>query len=408
MRIALIADSYVPARTSVAVQMQDLAKELASQGHEPTVIVPNAELTSAWSLDQVDGVEVLRIRAPRLKKVNYLRRAIGEFALSLFMLRGLSWSPLRDVVWDGVAWYSPTIFLGPFVKVLKRQSGCRTYLILRDIFPDWALDLGVLRPGFAYRLLKLVERYQYSVADVVGVQSPANLQYMSDWARTPNRRLEVLNNWLIESESELPPGSIVPTQFSDRTVLVYAGLMGHAQGLESLILLAERMRDRSDVGFLFVGDGTQVQRLRALATEKSLGNLVFHDEIEPREVTALLAECHIGLLALDPRLKTHNIPGKFLAYLRAGLPVLAVVNAGNDLEQLIPTEGVGRVCIGDSLDELHGMAEELIANPTERDRMGARGKELMLSMFSASRAAEQLVAGLRPTSVVADSKKLVS
>jgi glycosyltransferase involved in cell wall biosynthesis len=394
MRIAIVVDAYAPARTSAAVQIHDLAKELVARGHEPTVIVPSATLGSAWSLDRVDGVEVLRLRAFRTKDITHVQRAAAELLLSFVMLRNLGRSPARAVRWEGIVWYSPTIFFGPLVAQLKRRYRCRSYLILRDLFPDWAVDAGVMGRGLAYRVLKLVERYQYLAADVIGVQTPANLVHLDRYSG-PERRIEVLHNWL----SEAPIGASVVAlgsgPLSGRIVFVYAGNMGVAQGMDCLIELACRLRGRTDIGFLFVGRGSEVPRLRGLVEAMALDNVVFHDEIEPWEVPGLLARCHVGLLTLDPRHRTHNVPGKFLTYLRAGLPVLARVNAGNDLESLIDRRGVGCVCVGNAIDRLQQYAEELATDADVRKQMGARGRVLADEMFSVATAATQVIAGLK-------------
>ncbi len=394
MRIALIADAYPPLRTSGAVQLRDLAQEFVRQGHDVTVMVPLSELDTPWAIEMLDGVQVLRLAALRTKDTGYVRRTISEMLLSFAMLRGIRKSPFRSVQWDAVVWYSPSIFLGPLVAVLKRSARCRSYLVLRDIFPEWAVDMGLLRRGAVYRFFKVVERLQYSVADTIGVQSPSNLGYLAEWARRPGRGLEVLQNWLAPAPNVGASVSVAATPLAGRTIFVYAGNMGIAQGMDIVLDLAERLKNRRDIGFLFVGRGTEVPRLKARARERALDNVSFHDEVEPREIPGLLAQCHIGLVALDPRHKTHNVPGKFLAYMQAGLPVLARINAGNDLADLINMEGVGRVYVGESLDALQTLAQELCDDKAKRELMSSHARTLAQTAFSPTTAVRQIVAAL--------------
>jgi len=171
MRLLLVADTYPPARISGAVQLHDLVMEMVAQGHRVTVLVPAAGLPTTVAIEQMDGATVLRVRAPQTKDVGLVRRALAEMWLPFALLRGLHESGLAATRWEGVVWYSPTIFLGLVAKRVKRASGCRGYLILRDLFPDWAVDPGIMWRGLAYRLLKHVERYQYRQADVIGVQA---------------------------------------------------------------------------------------------------------------------------------------------------------------------------------------------------------------------------------------------
>ena len=394
MRIALIADTFPPLRTSGAVQLRDLSREFVRQGHELTVLLPAAELQQPWAMEDFDGARVLRLKAPKTKDIGYVRRTIGEFLMPFAMLRNLRKSPLANTQWDGVVWYAPTIFLGPIASALKKASACKGYLIIRDIFPEWAVDMGLMGRGLPYRFFDAVARYQYSVADVIGVQTPGNEPYFAAWRKQAGRRLEVLQNWL-GAPANAPSTIVVgDTPLAGRKVFVYAGNMGVAQGMGILLDLAERMRSREDVGFLFVGRGSDAQRLRDDAKARGLNNVLFRDEIHPDEIPNLYAQCHVGLVALDPRHKTHNIPGKFLTYMQSGLPVLASVNAGNDLVGLIEQERVGRASVDTSADSLARAAGELVDSLDADPGFANRCKALSARLFSAETAVRQIVAAL--------------
>lgn len=395
MKLVLIADTFPPLRTSGAVQLRDLAREFIRQGHELTVLLPDANLSQPWVLENYDGTQVLRLRSPRTKDISYLRRTIGEWLMPHAMWRNLRRSQLARQRWEAIVWYSPSIFHGPLVRALKRQSGCRGYLIIRDIFPEWAVDIGLLRPRLAYRFFKWIARQQYDVADIIGVQTPGNLAYFRQWHQArKGRSLEVLQNWLGQPASARCPIRIEKTPLAGRKVFVYAGNMGIAQGMDILLNLADRMRARDHIGFLLVGRGNDAKRLKESAAVRGLDNVFFHDEIDPDEIPDLYAQCDAGLVALDPRHKSHNIPGKFLTYLQNGLPVLANVNPGNDIANLIRDENVGEVCETGSLDELEqrcvDLVEQLDADPMLPDRC----INLFERQFSVSRIVQQVVSSL--------------
>ena len=122
MRIAIVTDAFPPMRTSGAVQLRDLAREFVRLGHEPVVLVASPGIDQSWKLDAMDGHQVLRLRSPRTKDIGYARRTMGEFEMPFAMRRNFRRSPLAGTRWDGVVWYSPTIFLGPFVQALKQAS----------------------------------------------------------------------------------------------------------------------------------------------------------------------------------------------------------------------------------------------------------------------------------------------
>jgi len=393
-RIALIADTFPPLRTSGAVQLRDLSREFARQGHELTVLLPAAGLAQPWLLEEQDGVRVLRLKAPRTKDINYVRRTLGEFLMPFVMRRHLRRSPLAGEQWDGVVWYAPSIFHGPLANALKKASGCKGYLIIRDIFPEWAVDMGLMGRGLPYRFFAAVARYQYAVADAIGVQTPGNLAYFRHWQRKPGRKLEVLQNWLDKPACAPCPIRVSETALAGRKIFVYAGNMGVAQGMDILLDLAAQMSSRADVGFLFVGRGSDAGRLRKAAQARGLANVLFFDEIHPDQIPDLYAQCHVGIVALDPRHKSHNIPGKFLTYMQSGLPVLANINAGNDLAAMIRTEQVGQVCESGEAGELASLATQLLEQVVTDLALPARCRALFEREFSVGHAVRQIIGAL--------------
>ncbi len=394
MRIALIADSFPPLRTSAAVQLRDLSREFVRQGHSLCVLLPATDQREPWKLESFDGVQVLRLKAPRTKDTSYVRRTLAELVMPFAMLRNFRKSSLANERWDGVVWYAPSIFHGPLVSALKKSNRCNTYLIIRDIFPEWAVDMGLMGRGIPYRFFDAIARYQYSVADVIGVQTSGNRGYFDAWLEQPGRCLEVLKNWLGQPAHKRCSIRVNETSLAGRKLFVYAGNMGVAQNMSVVLEFAATLLSRSDVGFLFVGRGSEVDSLRRIAQTRQLDNVLFFDEIHPDEIPDLYAQCDIGIVTLDPRHKSHNIPGKFLTYMQSGLPVLAIVNAGNDLVQLIRDEQVGEVCESQRVEELALLADRLIASIESDSNLSARCSSFFKREFAVERAVQQVVASL--------------
>lgn len=393
MRIALIADVFPPLCSSGAVQLRDLALEFANQGHKITAMVAAPGLKAPWSVENVDGVEVLRLRTPQTRDRGYVARTLGEFLMPYSMLRRLRQSPLANVKFDALVWYSPTIFLGPMIRALKKRSKCSAYLIIRDIFPDWAREMGLIRSQLVYRIFKWFANYQYAQADVIGIQTPGNEAYFLDWkGKYPSARVEVLHNWLSDAPDVGCSIQVCKTKLVGRKIFVYAGNMGVAQNTAVFCRLAARLQNRADLGFLFVGRGSESATLTEQYGE--LPNVLFCDEIDSEEIPGLYAQCQVGLVALDPRHKSHNIPGKFLSYMQAGLPVLACVNAGNDLIELINASEVGAVIAGEANDEALDQAACNALALGEGAETGSRCRDLAMGMFSSRGAVNQIVSSL--------------
>lgn len=394
MRIALIADAFPPMRTSGAVQIRDLTREFVRQGHSVCVLLPATNQNEQWVVDLVDGAQVLRLKAPRMKDVGYLRRTLAECWMPFAMLRNFQKCPIAGENWDGVVWYAPSIFHGPFVSSLKKRRHLRSYLIVRDIFPEWAVDMGLMNRGFIYRFFDAVARYQYSVADVIGIQTPGNQKYFRKWLERPNRRLEVLHNWLGKPARDRCEVRVDKTPLAGRKIFVYAGNMGVAQNIDIFLDLAKKFMFRSDVGFLFVGRGSEASRLEASARSRQLDNVLFYGEIDPDQIPDLYAQCAAGIVALDSKHKSHNLPGKFLTYMQNGLPVLANINKGNDLADIIRMEGVGQVCESSQVDDLLILANKLLDYVQHDTGLSSRCLNLFQKQFSVEITVHQIVSAL--------------
>tara|TARA_R110002167_G_scaffold3623_4_gene17669 strand:+ start:33299 stop:34489 length:1191 start_codon:yes stop_codon:yes gene_type:complete len=395
MRIALIADTFPPLRSSGAVQLRDLSAEFARQGHGVTVLVASPQQEEPWFVENNHGVQILRLRTPRTKDVSYTRRTIAELLMPFFMRRNLCRSPLANVSWDAVVWYSPSIFLGPLVSNLKSNHRCPTYLVIRDIFPEWAADMGLMSRGLPYRFFRAVASYQYSVADVIGVQTPGNRVYFEPWLAKAKGRLEVLQNWLSDAQTTDCSIRIADTSLAGRKIFVYAGNMGVAQGMDTVLAFVQTMTGNSDIGFVFVGRGSDSERMKAETIGRGLDNVLFFDEIDPDEIPGLYKQCHVGIVALDVRHKTHNIPGKFISYMQAGLPVLAMINPGNDLEQMIDSNGVGVVYTQAEPDDLKAKVNKLMAELNANKQISSRCRELYKRLFAPEIAVSQIVRSLQ-------------
>jgi glycosyltransferase involved in cell wall biosynthesis len=397
MKLLLVADAYLPTRKSVAVQMHDLAAELARQGHATSVIALAEELQQPWELREEDQVRVLRVRAGATKSIGLTRfglakRALSEATFSWRLWRAFRSSPLARQSFDAVVWYSPSIFLGPFVAAIKARFGCRSYLILRDIFPQWSVEAGVMRKGLAYALLRQVEKFQYRIADVIGVQARGNLAYFAGGGDQPHAHVQILQNWVHMAGVATAPQ---PYLAEGRKVLVYGGTMGPAQDMDNVLRLARRLLTEPDVEILLLGGGSDLPRLQAAVQEQGLSNVRFLGEKSPTQFLSEVSRCYAGLISLDRRLTSHNIPGKLLSYLHAGLPVLASVNPGNDIKEIVETAGAGVVCWNGDDAAFHEAAGVLLRTPDMRERMSRNAVRLCQETFAASVAATTIVQALR-------------
>lgn len=391
MNVLIVTDTYPPLRTSGAQQIYDLGQAFIQEGHQVTIVTPEPNQTQYIDIQTQEGIQVVRVKCFQTKDVNYIQRTVAELINPFVIWHHLkSSTQMINQIFDGVIWYSPSIFWGPLVKRLKAHYQCKSYLILRDIFPDWAVDLGIIKKGPVFWFLKAVEKFQYQQADRIGVQTPNSLTYFVNQHPNLKDRCEVLWIWIGEAKAKPCSIDLGQTPLKERSIFVYAGNMGVAQNMDCLIDLASELKDRQDIGFVFVGRGSEVARLRRRVSEEGLSNTLFFDEIDADEIPALYAQCKAGILTLDQRHTTHNIPGKLLTYLSSGLPVLAIVNPGNDLLDLLAHHKVGIGMDSSQLPEVLHAFYQLLGLVAGDSDIRSRCQDLANSLFNPKQAVSQI------------------
>ncbi len=393
MRLALIIDDYVPYSSRIGAQMfADLAHTLSQMGEDVVVITPTP-LPSAPRFEHTRGneISVWRFRSGAIKNV-----ALGIRLMNENLLSYRSWRVIAQIVqerpFDGVVYYSPSIFWSHLVNKIKSIAPCRTYLVLRDIFPQWLVDIGTLREkSLLTRYLRYCEQKNYAAADWIGVMSANNLQFFRQ-TYPEYHHVEVLPNWISPASVPSPlPYWRRKLQLENKVILLYGGNIGLAQDMTNLLRLARALHDCPQAHLLFVGHGSAVDTIRALIKQWKLTNVSYHASVSQKEYNALLQEVDIGLFSLDAAHKTHNFPGKLLGYFSAALPVLGSINAGNDLMPLINDHRAGYVFENGNDAQFIATARRLIADSALRTDMGVRGQQLLEKYFSVQSVAEQIL-----------------
>lgn len=392
MHFAFIIDDYLPDSTRVGSKMlHELALEFVFNGHQITVITPNTEIESQMLVkDNIDGVNVWRFRNGQVKDVGKIKRAINESLMSFNAWRAIS-SHIHMNTFDGVIYYSPSIFFGPLVSKIKKKCKCKSYLILRDLFPQWAIDAGMIKENsIITRYFRFFESVSYNNADSIGLMSTKNLQLFKSIHPELNN-IHVLFNWASAqpfSSSRINKSIRETLALNDKVIFFYGGNIGHAQDMTNLIRIAKGLIEYQRAHFLFVGQGDEVELIKGYVERWELNNVTILPSVSQSEFKEILSEVDIGLFSLAKNHTAHNFPGKILGYMVESLPILGSVNPGNDLQSIVNDACAGHVFINGEDDNLLSAAKELLNKPEVRIQQGKASFMLLEKYFSVQMAAK--------------------
>ena len=392
MKVLLIVDDYLPdSYKAGAVIMHDLATKMVNQGHQVSVLTSRDSVRPGQEMVELDGVQVLSFSAGAIKNTGKIKRAINE---TLFSSRGFSAFSgyFKKTSHDVIAYYSPSIFWGGLVKRLKKLWACPSYLIVRDIFPQWCIDEGLMKDGsLISKYFRYFEGVCYSAADVIGVQSPSNRRYFERRQDIDNSKLEVLYNWVTPKEAIASSKIRSRYGLDGKVIFFFGGNLGHAQDTGNILRLAQALKEHDNVHFLLVGQGDEVPLIEQAIAAQTNPNITYLPPVNQDEYLLILSEMDIGLFSLHADHKTDNIPGKILGYLSCQKPILGSVNPGNDVISLIENADAGFVLCNGQDDLLRDKALQLLGDHQLRARMGRSGKSLLDSQFSTEAAVTQIL-----------------
>lgn len=392
MRILILVDCYLPSPHGAAKLIDDLGVEFQRQGHEVTILTVSSDMSGKFVVSCEHRLRVVRVKVAPIKGVSRVVRAFNEARLSSVVWRKAGQFLAQNPA-DLIIFHSPTIFFGALIRRLKSLWGCPAYMILRDIFPQWAVDAGILKRGLVWRFFRWKEVEQYDAADVIGVQTPGDLKYFPrSFPLKKDYRLEVLYNWTALDTQEFPRMHYrADLGLQDKVVFFYGGNLGVAQDLDNILRLAKSLEKHPDICFLLVGEGSEAARLERIIVAEGLSNIRILPSVDQLTYLSILGEFDVGLISLDRRIAIHNLPSKLLGYMFQSMPTLASVNPGHDLFEILAEDQAG-VCLLNGDDErLCAAALRLANDPELRKRMGQNARKVLERLFSVNSAASQII-----------------
>lgn len=349
---------------------EDLLREFVKHGHLVYLASPSERRSGQRTRLIQDGrATILKVWTPNIQKTNLIEKGIGTLMLESIYWRAVN-KHFKGIRFDLVLYSTPPITFEQVVSRVKRRDGARTYLLLKDIFPQNAVDLGMMRKkGLMHRFFRAKEKKLYAVSDRIGCMSQANVDYVLK--HNPEilpERVEVCPNSIdphpitltVEEREGLRERYGLP---QDKRIFVYGGNLGKPQDVPFIIRCLDACKEIQEAFFFIVGSGTDYPKLQAYVEEKQPKHVKLLPSLPRDEYDRMIAACDVGLIFLDHRFTIPNFPSRLLSYMQAGLPVLACTDRNTDVGRVIVDGGFGWWCESDREEKFVELVAQLCDFP---------------------------------------------
>lgn len=370
---------------------QDLLREFVRKGHSVFVVSPierrNQEKTH---LVKKNNVSILRVKTGKIQKTNLIEKGIATILLETQYISAIK-KYLLNVKFDLVLYSTPPITFAGAVQYIKKRDGAKTYLLLKDIFPQNAVDIGMMSKsgikGFLYRYFRAKEKKLYNLSDKIGCMSPANVDFvLKHNPDISSNKVEVCPNCIdpVDMSISIKERILIRDKYGiplDKKVFVYGGNLGKPQGISFLIECLKTQANNEQAYFLIVGDGTEYSKLETYISEDKPQNVQLMKRLKKEDYNRMVAACDVGMIFLDYRFTIPNFPSRLLSYMQAKLPVLCVTDKNTDVGKIAVENGFGWWCESNNLEKTKKIFNNIINS--DLSLMGQNAYEYLVEYYSA-------------------------
>lgn len=359
---------------------EDLMRKFRKEGHNVYVVVPRERRFGlSTKLEVQSGVNILGVKTLNIQKTNILEKGIGTLLIESQYVSAIK-KYLDNIKFDLILYTTPPITFTGVVDYLKRKNPqAISYLLLKDIFPQNAVDIGLFgEKSFFNKYFRHKEVKLYRQSDYIGCMSPANVDF-----------LLTHNDYINKDNVEVAPNSIelaeqtVLTQEQregikrkynlplDKPILIYGGNLGKPQGIGFFVQCLNSNKNREDCYFLIVGSGTEYPQIKEWFDTVHPNSISVCERLPKADYDLLVQCCDVGLIFLDHRFTIPNYPSRLLSYLEYKMPVLCVTDPNTDIGRIAEDNGYGYWCESNSVEAFTSILDKMIHS--NRQLMGENG-----------------------------------
>ena len=387
MRIILLHQAFVTITEAGGTRHHELARELVKLGHTVTIIASRVNyLTGKPVTDSVDaakelelepGITLIRVYTyPALHK-SFFHRVLSFFSFMISSFIAALGVRRVDLVWGT----SPPIFQGFTAWLIARLKGAAFLFEVRDLWPAFAIAVGVLRNKLLIRLSLWLEHFLYSHADTVMVNSPGFIEHVQQRGA---RRIELVPNGAdaeMFAASEKHTDPIWQKKLAGKFICLYAGAHGLSNDLGVVLQAAAILKPHKDIAFVLIGDGKEKPALQMQAASLELKNVIFLPPVPKEDMASVFLAANACIAILKPlELYKTTYPNKVFDYMAAGRPVILAIDGV--IREVVESAKAGVFTPPGDPQALAQTVLHLKSHPSQAARMGLNGKEYVNKHFN--------------------------
>ena len=381
---------YMPNESDGAGMYVDLCEEMQANGYNITIMAPDNTFSKTY-LQTERGMRILRIKCRKtLGEKNMFKKGIGLAMMPYYYKRAYK-KYIGTEKFDWIFMPTPPITLIDFVSYAKKMSEAKFYLILRDIHPQSAHSIGLIKYHFMYNYLEKRAKKGYELADRIGCMSQGNIDFISsNYPNLNSSKFVLLYNWVTPNFQSCELQVREKYGLNDKFVALFGGNIGLGQRIENIVFLAKHYLENDHIRFVVIGKGVEKERLMGIAKEESLTNIIFIDFMPQPDYLAFIQNVDLGLVSINENYKVPTCPSKAVSYMSLGIPIFAMINPNNDYGNFIEDSGAGYFVVGTNMDETIRKFDAIYKDAALRKRMSEKGRRFFEENLTTKKAYEMI------------------
>lgn len=380
----------------------DLMREFVKGGHSVYIISPveKRKLQPTRMLDNGD-YKILKLQIGNIQKTNLIEKGISTITIEPLFLLAIK-RYYHTVAFDLILYPTPPITFEKVIRHIKKRDKAKSYLLLKDIFPQNAVDMQMFsKNSLFYKYFRRKEKGLYNVSDFIGCMSKANVKYLLSH-----------NIWIDKAKVEICPNSIEPVTIKkdkatinkirkkydiplDKTIFVYGGNFGKPQGIDFVIECLNANMNNEKAYFLFIGSGTEYAVLEKYFERTKQNNFKLLTQLPKDEYEVLVSSCDVGLIFLDKRFTIPNFPSRILSYMQSSMPIIAATDISSDIRQILAEGEFGVWSESGNVNDFQQNIDLFIKDKKLTIQMGENSRRYLELNYTANIAYEIIMKQLK-------------